>query len=92
MLQVRDHRPGAAPLLLGLARKHAWPQNLVVCALLNALHAEADDNGIGMYGRTYKPGSKGMLWYKFFVITMAASFVFFFLPGMLCKCSIYLNK
>lgn len=83
--------------LAGLCRRFlvwpasmVWPQNLVACTLLNTLHAEDDDDGIGMYGGTYEPGSKGMSRYKFFVITTAASFVFFFLPGMLC--SIYLNE
>ena len=31
------------------------PQNLVACTLLNTLHAEGEDDGIGMYGGT--PGS-----------------------------------
>lgn len=74
--------------LAGLCRRFlvwpasmVWPQNLVACTLLNTLHAEDDDDGIGMYGGTYEPGSKGMSRYKFFVITTVASFVFFFLPG-----------
>lgn len=74
--------------LAGLCRRFlvwpasmVWPQNLVACTLLNTLHAEDDDDGIGMYGGTYEPGSKGMSRYKFYVITTAASFVFFFLPG-----------
>jgi OPT family oligopeptide transporter len=62
--------------LAGLCRRFlvwpasmVWPQNLVVCALLNTLHAE-DDEGQG-----------GMTRYRFFMIVTAASFVYFFLPG-----------
>ncbi len=55
-----------------------WPQNLVCCALLNTLHAEDEDDGIGMYGAH---GQKGMSRYKFFVICTAASFLWWFLPG-----------
>ncbi|KAF9477891.1 oligopeptide transporter [Pholiota conissans] len=76
--------------LAGLCRRFlvwpasmVWPQNLVACTLLNTLHAEDDDDGIGMYGGTYEPGSKGMSRYRFFVITTLAAFVFFFLPGYL---------
>ena len=67
-----------------------WPQNLVACTLLNTLHAEDEDDGIGMYGGGVTgtgraPGSggskKGMTRFKFFLITMSASFFFFFLPG-----------
>ncbi|KAF8954190.1 OPT oligopeptide transporter [Flammula alnicola] len=76
--------------LAGLCRRFlvwpasmVWPQNLVACTLLNTLHAEDDDDGIGMYGGTYEPGSKGMSRYKFFMITTIGSLVFFFLPGYL---------
>lgn len=75
--------------LAGLCRRFlvwpasmVWPQNLVACTLLNTLHAEDDDDGIGMYGGTYEPGSKGMSRYRFFVITTIGSLLFFFLPGI----------
>ncbi|KAF9047588.1 OPT oligopeptide transporter protein-domain-containing protein [Panaeolus papilionaceus] len=75
--------------LAGLCRRFlvwpasmVWPQNLVACTLLNTLHAEDEDDGIGMYGGT-GPGGKGMSRYKFFMITGFASFIFFFLPGYL---------
>ena len=75
--------------LAGLCRRFlvspasmVWPQNLVACTLLNTLHAEDEDDGIGMYGGTSIGGStKGMSRYRFFFITMTASFFFFFLPG-----------
>ena len=75
--------------LAGLCRRFlvspasmVWPQNLVACTLLNTLHAEDEDDGIGMYGGTSIGGStKGMTRYRFFFITMTASFFFFFLPG-----------
>jgi hypothetical protein len=56
-----------------------WPQNLVACTLLNTLHAEDEDGGIGMYGGIPGSGTRGMTRFKFFLITMSASF--FFLPG-----------
>jgi OPT family oligopeptide transporter len=58
-----------------------WPQNLVACTLLNTLHAEDEDDGIGMYGGIPGSGTKGMTRLRFFLITMTASFFFFFLPG-----------
>ena len=60
-----------------------WPQNLVACTLLNTLHAEDEDDGIGMYGGGGggERGAKGMSRYRFFVIATVGSFVFFFLPG-----------
>ncbi|KAF9012689.1 oligopeptide transporter [Cyathus striatus] len=68
--------------LAGLCRRFlvwpasmVWPQNLVACTLLNTLHAEDEDDGIGF--------AEGMTRYKFFMIVMIASFVFFFLPGYL---------
>ena len=74
--------------LAGLCRRFlvwpasmVWPQNLVACTLLNTLHAEDEDDGIGMYGGSGEPGQKSMTRYRFFVITGIASFVFFFLPG-----------
>ncbi|KDR75502.1 hypothetical protein GALMADRAFT_140147 [Galerina marginata CBS 339.88] len=76
--------------LAGLCRRFlvwpasmVWPQNLVACTLLNTLHAEDEDDGVGMYGAAMGEGGKGMSRYRFFVITTAASFVFFFLPGYL---------
>jgi hypothetical protein len=74
--------------LAGLCRRFlvwpasmVWPQNLVACTLLNTLHAEDEDDGIGMYGGVPGNGTKGMTRFKFFLITMSASFFFFFLPG-----------
>jgi OPT family oligopeptide transporter len=62
--------------LAGLCRRFlvwpasmVWPQNLVVCTLLNTLHAEDDD------------GTGGITRYKYFMIVMGGSFFFFFLPG-----------
>ena len=63
-----------------------WPQNLVVCTLLNTLHAEHEDDGIGMYGGMPGSGTKGMTRFKFFLITMSGSFFFFFLPGEFLCC------
>ncbi|KAF9523850.1 oligopeptide transporter [Crepidotus variabilis] len=75
--------------LAGLTRRFlvtpasmVWPQNLVCCTLLNTLHAEDEDDGIGMYGSV---GTKGMSRYKFFMIFMVGSFFWFFLPGFLFK-------
>ena len=74
--------------LAGLCRRFlvwpasmVWPQNLVACTLLNTLHAEDEDDGIGMYGGTPGSGTKGMSRHKFFLITMSGCFIFFFLPG-----------
>ena len=74
--------------LAGLCRRFlvwpasmVWPQNLVACTLLNTLHAEDEDDGIGMYGGTPGSGARGMSRFKFFLITMSASFFFFLLPG-----------
>ncbi|PPQ76048.1 hypothetical protein CVT26_005382 [Gymnopilus dilepis] len=76
--------------LAGLCRRFlvwpasmVWPQNLVACTLLNTLHAEDEDDGIGMYGAATGEGGKGMSRYRFFVIVASAAFVFFFLPGYL---------
>jgi len=80
--------------LAGLCRRFlvwpasmVWPQNLVACTLLNTLHAEDEDDGIGMYGSSPGGGRKGMTRYKFFSITTTASFFFFFLPGALISSS-----
>ncbi|KAG8709518.1 hypothetical protein FRC08_018297 [Ceratobasidium sp. 394] len=48
-----------------------WPQNLVVCTLLNTLHAEDDESG------------QGMTRYRFFVWVATAAFAYQFLPGFL---------
>lgn len=64
--------------LAGLCRRFlvwpasmVWPPNLVVCTLLNTLHAEEDE------------GSSSISRYKFYVIMSAGAFFFFFLPGYL---------
>ena len=36
-----------------------WPQNLVVCTSLNTLHAEDEDDRIGMYGSMPAMGPRG---------------------------------
>jgi hypothetical protein len=56
---------------------------LVCCTLLNTLHAEDEDDGIGMYGMV--EGEKGMTRYRFFVICTVSSFLWWFLPGYLFK-------
>jgi len=73
--------------LAGLCRRFlvwpasmVWPSNLVACTLLNTLHAEDDDDGIGMYGGPSE-GKRGMSRYKFFLVTTSISVVWFFLPG-----------
>lgn len=48
-----------------------WPSNLVVCTLLNTLHAEDD---------AYSPTISR---YKFFTIATCAAFFYYFLPGFL---------
>jgi len=72
--------------LAGLCRRFlvwpasmVWPQNLVACTLLNTLHAEDEDDGIG----TSLTGErrKGMTRYRFYIILTVSSFFFFFLPG-----------
>ncbi|KAF7969963.1 hypothetical protein HWV62_25516 [Athelia sp. TMB] len=45
-----------------------WPQNLVVCTLLNTLHAEEDE------------GSGGVSRLRYFMYVMGGAFFFFFLP------------
>lgn len=81
--------------LAGLCRRFlvwpasmVWPQNLVACALLNTLHAEEVDDGIGMFGGKVERDRKGMSRYRFFMIMTVASFVWYFLPGMLCNAHI----
>jgi hypothetical protein len=46
-----------------------WPQNLVVCTLLNTLHAEDDE------------GTSGMSRYRFFMYVSVAAFFWTFMPG-----------
>ncbi len=58
-----------------------WPQNLVACALLNTLHADELDDGIGMFGGKAERGRSGMSRYRFFMVMTVASFVWYFLPG-----------
>ena len=53
-----------------------WPQNLVVCTLLNTLHAEDEDDGIGMYGGMTANGTMGMT-----RLRIVMSVVCFLLPG-----------
>lgn len=64
--------------LAGLARPFLvwpasmiWPSNLVVCTLLNTLHADED---------VYSPTISR---YKFFTIATCAAFFYYFLPGFL---------
>ncbi|CUA75850.1 Sexual differentiation process protein isp4 [Schizosaccharomyces pombe 972h-] [Rhizoctonia solani] len=49
-----------------------WPQNLVVCTLLNTLHAEDDE-----------PGRTGTTRFKFYLYVTIGTFVWQFLPGFL---------
>ena len=49
-----------------------WPLNLVVCTLLNTLHAEDESMGVG-----------GITRYRFFMIASFGSFFWYFLPGYL---------
>lgn len=46
-----------------------WPQNLVVCALLNTLHAEEDES------------RGGITRFKYLIYVGLGAFVFYFLPG-----------
>lgn len=62
--------------LAGLCRRYlvwpasmVWPQNLIACTTLNTLHAEEDDS------------RGGITRFRFFMYTVAGSFVWFFLPG-----------
>lgn len=65
--------------LAGLCRRFlvwpasmVWPANLVVCTLLNTLHAEDEDTSTGSITR-----------YKWFICVFTGAFFFFFLPGYL---------
>ncbi|KAI8978283.1 OPT oligopeptide transporter [Trametes punicea] len=64
--------------LAGLCRRYlvwpasmVWPQNLIVCTLLNTLHAEEED------------ARGGMSRFRFFCYAVLGSFFWFFLPGYL---------
>ncbi|EJF56838.1 OPT oligopeptide transporter [Dichomitus squalens] len=64
--------------LAGLCRRYlvwpasmVWPQNLIVCTLLNTLHAEEED------------ARGGITRFKFFCYAAVGSFFWFFLPGYL---------
>jgi hypothetical protein len=46
-----------------------WPQNLVICTLLNTLHAEDDE------------GTSNMSRYRFFMYVSVAAFFWMFLPS-----------
>lgn len=46
-----------------------WPQNLVICTVLNTLHAEEDE------------GRGGISRYRYFMYVILGSFIWFFLPG-----------
>ena len=62
--------------LAGLVRRFlvwpaslVWPQNLIICTLLNTLHAEEED------------ARGGVSRFKFFCYAAIGSFFWFFLPG-----------
>ncbi|KAH9942142.1 OPT oligopeptide transporter [Epithele typhae] len=64
--------------LAGLCRRFlvwpasmVWPQNLIVCTLLNTLHAEEED------------ARGGVSRFRFFCYACVGSFFYFFLPGFL---------
>jgi hypothetical protein len=56
-----------------------WPQNLVACTLLNTLHAEDEDDGIGMYGGVPGDGTKGITRLRFFLEYHDCCFLFLLL-------------
>ena len=87
--------------LAGLCRRFlvwpasmVWPQNLVICALLNALHGK-DDEEVPQGGAEGVEGGRDghdmtmlrrsskrpMTRYRHFIIVFVGSFLFFFLPG-----------
>lgn len=52
-----------------------WPQNLMLCTLLNTLHAEEDgDDAAGL-------GVKSMSRFRFLGYSTAGAFAWYFLPG-----------
>ena len=72
--------------LAGLCRRFlvwpasmVWPQNLVVCTLLNTLHAEEDQE------------SGGISRFRFFCYVTAGAFFWYFFPGM-CLISMSLHS
>lgn len=48
-----------------------WPQNLVVCTLLNTLHAEDEE------------GSGGITRFRYFAYLLSGAFFWYFIPGFL---------
>ena len=69
-----------------------WPQNLVLCTLLNTLHGNNDEevpNGGASESEEGRGGVRGLVrWsmrpmtrYRHFIIVFLGSFLFFFLPG-----------
>ena len=70
-----------------------WPQNLVLCVMLNILHGRDNEKapqGGGASGAEQGRNGVGMLWrwskrtmtrYRYFIIVFVGSFLFFFLPG-----------
>ena len=84
--------------LAGLCRRFlvwpasmVWPQNLVMCTLLNTLHGK-DNEEVPRGSASGAEGSGGVCmgrWskrpltrYRHFIIVFIGSFLFFFLPGM----------
>ena len=62
-----------------------WPQNLVVCTLLNMLHVEDDEDEAARsstLGVEAGHGGKGILGSRHFMIVFIGSFLLFFLPGV----------
>jgi OPT family small oligopeptide transporter len=72
--------------IAGIARRFVvwpasmiWPYNLVTATTLNTFHAEDDQN------------TGGMTRFRFFLITMAGAFAWYFLPGFLFTCLSYFS-
>ncbi|KIY69806.1 oligopeptide transporter [Cylindrobasidium torrendii FP15055 ss-10] len=59
-----------------------WPQNLVVCTLLNTLHAEEDGEDV-VPDNEGMPIRKGISRFRFFMWVGAFGFFWAFLPGFL---------
>jgi hypothetical protein len=71
-----------------------WPQNLVICALLNTFHGKDDEevpqggaegaeegpdgHDMGMLGWSKRPMTR----HRYFIIVFIGSFLFFFFPGV----------
>ncbi|KAJ7594866.1 OPT oligopeptide transporter protein-domain-containing protein [Mycena floridula] len=95
--------------LAGLCRRFlvwpasmVWPQNLVVCTLLNTLHAEEEGDEYipphDIESPAKVPGSLkarkpmgGITRYRFFMYLTVGSFFFFFLPGFLFQALSYFS-